>query len=388
MSEEMNTVPATSGNGSAPVKRIEEPTAVQIICTYIVQKLGEASIREVLETAKARLYAELDDRVTQKALNALKKRDILAQGNRQLPGGKTVKTFTMKKLAFKAPPEYAHVTDLLPELLTTVELQELKASFDKKEKKGEEKKSRGNVIDEYAHYHLRVVSTDILLGSQIPSEFSDAIRESMPNEFDEALKASKDDNAGIGIWERDPITGDYLIASDVLRGWFAANVIHRAGLAAARASYCAFSPVRIPSTAKVQEIILPVQSRTGPSAPKKYEAIIPPVTFDIFFSAPVQGFLMFEQLERLIIQACANPVRGLSPARGTRYGKLLPVSFKLVSQVKKGSLDHLAAMFPAEMMEQHGSYLREAIARTATVEVKGAAKAADLADDDDGEPEA
>lgn len=348
------------------MKTITDLMEAQIITTYLVQKLGTATLANVVEKAETALGCDFgpNSNLLAQALKALKKRDILAENQRPVgAGSKMVKVWEPKRLGWKSPPEYAQVSDLLPELLRTTELEELKSGFDKKEKQGDEKASRGNVIDEYRTYRLRVVTLTPLLGSQIPSEMLLNAR-GAPDQKDE-------DITGSGIFERDASTKEILIQPDVLRGWFRTNVIHPAGLPAARADYVAFQPVRIPADALMEEVVLPVQSANGPAAPKKYEALLAGIEFDIVFTAPVKGFLAPDQLERMLWHACLNPRRGLSPARGTRYGSLAPISFEQLGKVKEGSIDHLLAAVPAALREKYSSYLTDGAQRLGAVKVTG-----------------
>lgn len=357
------------------MKTITDVMEAQIIATYIVQKMGTATLSNVAETAASALDCDFgpNNNLLAQALKALKKRDILAENQRPVgSNSRMVKVWEMKKLGWKSPPEYAHVGDLLPELLRTTELEELKSGFDKKEKQGDEKAGRGNIIDEYRNYSLRVRTLTPLLGSQIPSEMLLNAR-GEPENKDE-------DITGSGIFERDAATHEIIITPDVLRGWFRTNVLHPAGLPAARADYVAFAPVRIPADAKLEEVVLPVQSANGPAAPKKYEALLPGVEFEIRFSAPVKGFLAPDQLERMLWVACLQPRRGLSPARGTRYGTLLPISFEQLSKVKEGPMDHLLSGVPAELRAQYSGYLDKTVARLGMVKITGVVNSKGMTD--------
>jgi len=347
------------------MKIIENLTEAQLIATYIVQKMGSATIANIVETAATALDCNFgpNNNLLTQALKGLKKRDIIAENQRPVgANSKMVKVWEMKKLGWKSPPEYAHVGDLLPELLRTVELEDLKSGFDKKEKQGDEKAGRGNIIDEYRSYLLRVRTLTPLLGSQIPSEMMLKAR---------GVHEKDEDITGNGIFERDLNTKEIIITPDVQRGWFRTNVMHPAGLPAARADYVAFQPIRIPADAPMEEVVLPVQSANGPAAPKKYEALLPGVEFEIRFSAPVKGFLAPDQLERMLWVACLQPRRGLSPARGTRYGTLLPISFEQLGKVKEGPLDHLLAGVPAELRQQYAGYLDKTVARLSGVKIAG-----------------
>lgn len=343
-------------------KIISDPMEAQIITVYLVQKLGEATIADLVKTAKERLGVSFGKNNTYliQALKGMTKKGVLSANQRMDGEHETVHVWVMRSTGWKTPPEFAIFTDLLPELLRTAPLELLKEGFDKKEQQGDPKAMRGNLIGEYRHYCASFLTDSLLLASQIPCKGWMQERENR------GVALKDEDLTGSAIFERDFLTGEIIITPDVIRGWIKNNGIHAANMPGARARYLAIDPIRFPANTPVIEIVLPVQSDNGPAAPKKYEALLPGLEFDITLSAPVKGFMTPAQLERMLYHIARRPVRGLSPARGTRYGRLIMVGFKQIGLTKSGDMSHLLTGI-SDAMKKKYPYIEEANARLSKV---------------------
>lgn len=377
-----------AGNGTPQIRVIEDTIEMGLIATFLVQKLGKPTLQEIGAAALAKCGARLPDKTLMRVLKGLAKRGFIAVENVQLDSGTTVKGFSMKTLAWKQPPEYAHISDLLPELLRTPEAEKLKSGFDAQEDKGDEKARRGNVIGEYRTYRVKIVSVDPWLGSQPPSPMASAVRKKFPTKLDSML--AKEEIEIESLWERDPTDGAFVLCNEILQAWMRTNILHRVDLPAARHAYLAFMPIKIPyGSVTTQQLTLPVQSQSGPAAPKTYEAIMPPVEMEMVVTAPVKGFLMPEQFKRALALAGMNPMRGISPARGRRFGRFLVTDFKIIGGPNKGDLDYLLDGVPEGIMAKYGDAARKVLDDSKGVETSRAVKAADIEganlDAEDGE---
>lgn len=347
-------------------RELTELLEVSIVGVYLVQKMGMPTLAEIRKEALKKLNCIIDGRTLSRALKGAAKRGFIAIEQRQLDGGKTAKCYSMKDMSWKQPPEYAHIKDLLPVLLDTEEASTIKSWFDAKEKKGKTKGTRGNIIDDYHAFEFTAITRDPLLGSQINCQYSDAIKEAFPTNLDEE-EVEVD-----GIWQRDELTGEFLIAPDVLQGWFISNAARYSGLPEARGLYIAFAPVRITPKSvfsangkgKVYQYVLPVNnSRSGPAAPKPYETLPAGQEITVRFLAPTKGCLLPEQYEALCIMAGLRPRRGISPARGRRFGRFLLTSFTDFGPIKEGDLSWLRHDVPEEFLAEHGEYFLKALNR-------------------------
>lgn len=332
---------------------------VGLIAVYLVQKNQFATQDEIIQLGKDKLVCELDKDVLDRALASCKKRGLIAEERRKVDK-QSRKVYSLKNLSWKQPPEYAHVTDLLPVLLHTKELAAIKGWFDGKEDKGAAKRRRGNDIDNYFAFRVRAKTLDPLLGSQIKCDFTEQVKSEFPSDAD-ALEVD-------GVWQRDELTGDYIIAPDIMQGWFITNACRYSGLPDARGTYLAFSPIRIRPNKPPYQYVLPVNSsKTGPAAPKPYEAIPAGQDIEINFLAPTKGGLSPEQYEKLFLIAGLRPRRGISPARGRRFGRFLVTSFETVGAVKEIGVDYLKSDIPEKILAEHQEYITDSFRRLANV---------------------
>jgi hypothetical protein len=347
-------------------RRLKDLLEVTLVGVYLIQKLGKPLTKEIQQAAREKLKCLIHPRTLERALDGAKSRGFIAKLDVQVETGEVATCWKMKDMQWKQPPEYAHIKDLLPVLLHTDEANTIKDWFDAKESKGKTKKTRGNIVDDFHAFEFTAITLDPLLGSQINCQYSDAIKKEFPTSLDtEEVEVD-------GIWQRDELTGEFIIAPDIMQGWFISNAARYCGLPEARGLYLAFAPVRIrprrifPSNGKgeVYQYVLPVNSsKSGPSAPKPYEAIPAGQEITVRFLAPTKGCLSPEQYEALCIMASTRPRRGISPARGRRFGRFMLTSFKDYGPVKDGDLSWLRHDVPEEIMAEHGAYLKEAIER-------------------------
>lgn len=377
----MNT---QASNGAPPkpdlkLTPLDDLAKVTLTAVYLVQKHQMASLEEIIQLGREKVAAEIDPHTLERALRGAGKRGLIATERKKIAGKGSVKVFSLKTLVWKQPPEYAHITDLLPELHRNVQTEKIKQYFDGLEVKGEKKKRRGNDIDDYVTFRVQGVTLTPLLGSQISSPYLDAIREKFPNEL---VKSGTEVD---GLWERDELTGDYVLASDILQGWWASNVTRYAGLQDAKAGYIAFVPIRFPAHTKVFQYVLPVNSsRSGPAAPKPYEALPAGLHFTMTFMTPTKGVMSPEQIEKVLMNASLRPRRGLSPARGRRFGKFMITGFECLGALKAPGTDMSSLLqdVPKDLLETYGDYLKSAVERLKSVDLASAAAASTSASED------
>ena len=348
------------GNGTKESVPLDDMMQVTLVAVYLVQRLGQPTLQEILKTASEKLGAKIHHKTLDRALKGASHRGIISINQHQQPGGVTVKVFNMKDVyRWKQPPEYAHIMDLLPVLLQTPEAEKIKGWFDKQEGAGKAKKIRGNIVDDYHAFRVSVMTLDPLLGSQIASQYTDDIRKRFRDDMDVPEGVEVD-----GQFQRDELTGEYVIPPDVLQGWFITNACRYSGLQDARGLYIAFAPARFRPHKPVTQYVLPVNSARGVSAPKPYEAIPSGQPIEINFIAPTKGVLTGPQYEKLFSIAGLRPRRGLSPARGRKFGRFIVTKFEDLGAVKETGIEYLVPDVPAEILNgEHGKYLRDAMKR-------------------------
>lgn len=383
----------TTTNGTTKPKTVEitDATMMGIIAIYVIQKHGRPTLKEIQATALEKLNCKLNARTLGRVLIGASRagRNTIAINQSRLPeeqGGALVDVYSMKDpQRWRSPPEMAHITDLLPRLLSTPECQEIKGWFDKSEvdgKSANERKARGNDVDDYRNYSVLIYTLDPLLGSQIHCPYTDIARGQEPKaKVDKEAKPEME-----GIFTVDQLNGDRIITSDVLSGWFVTNAGRYGGLADTRCGYLAFKPLRIPAKVKPIQLTLPVNnSKQGAAAPKSYEAIPPGQFLKIEFAAPSKGIFTTEQYEKLLHIAGDRPRRGLSPARGKRYGRYLVLGFTDHGAMKTGGIDFIfdnlspellkrmgrkVDALPTEITDEHLEYMSSAAKRLEKVEIR------------------
>ncbi len=365
----------------AALTPLDNLSEVTLTAVYLVQKHQMATLDEIIDLAREKLAAEIDKDILTRALRGAGKRGLVATERRKVKGKGSTLVYSLKTLAWRQPPEYAHITEILPALHKNEVTDKAKAFFESLEEKGEKKKRRGNDIDDYATFRVSAITMDPLLGSQIACPYLDAIRERFPNDL------VKNGIEVDGLWQRDELNGDYILAPDVLQGWWASNLTRFAGLQDAKAGYVAFAPIRFPASTPVMQYVLPVNSsRSGPAAPKPYEAIPAGQHFTITFMTPMKGILTDEQVEKVLLAASLKPRRGLSPARGRRFGHFLITKFERLGALKSaGDMSHFLTDVPAELLKENGQYLTDAVKRLQGVDLSDVAKSVAYEDDDEDE---
>jgi hypothetical protein len=349
-------------------KREDKPKPVEItdmmevatIGVYMTQKLRKPTIKELNAAIREKLCAKIHMARLRRAQEGSAKAGFIAIEPRQVEGGLTETVYSMKLLSWSNPPEYAHILDLMPILMQTEQAEAIKNWFDKQEGAGAKKKKRGNVIGEYHSFRVKCILLDPILGSIMKSQYTDKVRKDFPSPVDEMELDS--------IFHRDELTGAYVITTDVLQGWFRTNAARYADLPKSMADYVGFKPVQIFPKNPVTQMVLPVQSERGSSHPKKHECIAAGEEFEINFVAPTKGALSPAGYEWVIVTSGLRPRRGISPARGKRFGRFLVTSFEDLGPINgngtgQHDISYLLGDVPEVVMEQHGAYLREAVER-------------------------
>ncbi len=347
-------------NGHVPTE-ITDPTDIKIIGVYLVQTLGHPSLDEILEVCRNKIKCEIHPHLMEAALKGAQKQGFVATGSKRNTQNQTVTSYTMKNLIWKQPPEYAHILDLLPVLLHTVRRSEWKAFFDEKEGRGERKKRRGNDIDDYHAFRVKIVTLDPLLGSQISCAFTDAIRkrwginQPKPPPPRKPGRPAKDAAPPLSsspppkfdsIFEIDAATGQYVIPSDVLLAWWRTNASRYAGLPESKAEYIGFSPIKFTPKPEPMQLQVPVSPQHGGSAaPKIFEAVMPGQELTCTFVAPTKGGCSSEGYKYLWKAGGRYPRRGISPGKGRRYGKFELIEFEDLGSVKKPTKAFMEAVF-------------------------------------------
>lgn len=400
----MQTTTEKKKNGAPPtIVDVDDVTKIAIIAVYLVQKLGQPTMKEIQAKALEQLSCRIDGRNLRRALTGASRagRNLISVLQGRAPGsegGAVRDVYSMKDpQRWKSPPEMAHINELLPKLLATPELEEVKGWFDDQERTKDPKAvkaQRGNDVDAYHNFSVLIYTTDTLLGSQIHCPYTDMAR-GIVTKPKEGKKDDDDDKPTMeGIFVVDELTGDRILPPDVMNGWWTTNAGRYGGMQDARGLYVAFKPVHIPKRIQPIQLMLPVNnSKSGASAPKSYEAIPAGQILKIEFTAPTKGLYSPEQYEKLFHIAGNRPRRGFSPARGKRHGHFVVIGFRDLGPLKESGIEYVLdglppalAKFgkakprpedelPTELTQEHHDYLVDAVKRLEKVAIKVMAKA-------------
>jgi len=336
---------AHGGNGDVS----KDPVSLQILALYVVQKLGQGTLTQVQTELREKLKLEIHQNTLEIALDALRKRGFLSLNHGSDDEGNRLDLFGIRNLKFQAPPEVAHYSDLLPELLKTPEAEAIKAGLDEKEHQGETKEKASRLG--YRDYYLvkaRFRTLDPILGGMPKSPYLDKLLRMSENKVDADVFFDRDSD------------GAFVITSDQVAGWLRGNI--RIANKGDVSIYIGCSPAKfVPEKGRVEQIVLPVISQGKGCGLIKYEAVRAGVEFDITFNVPAHGVMSLPEFRSFLMLSGLQPIRGLSPARGKRYGRMLLIGFDSVRDTRnvKAAIEMALHTLPEELRKQYESVISE-----------------------------
>lgn len=366
--------------------KLSDITTITVVAVWMVQRLNYPTLDEVHKAIKEKLNFSVHKTTLKRVMKGAQRAGFITTQARQTEGGTHKDAFMMKNLDWKSPIEVATVDKLLPAIMATPEAKEIKKAFDEDEladptqpdeegNTSSKANKRRNLIDLFHGFRITIFTLTEMLGSQINCEHTQGVREQHPTNIEtEEVQVE-------GIWQRDKLDGAFVIPPDVMQAWFRTNACRYAGLQDSKSAYLGFSPVRL-YPERLSQLVLPVNSAKGPSAPKAYETIGAGELVTMRVLAPTKGVLSPAEYAWVFFMAGLRPRRGLSPARGSRYGRFLVVDFEDIGEVmgdapgtgtvypaipksKKAHqrakvLEFLLEDLPRSVLLEHGSYAREA----------------------------
>jgi len=400
--EERKEGMAVKATRSKLVKLVDQIERAMVVA-FMVQFRGKVTLQDLKKDLAEKLGVQMHPSTLKATCEALKKGQFITMELIQTERGDSQMAASMRTTVFPRDIEVAQLpgSNFLPRLLATEGAEKIKGWFEKEEKAGKVKAS--NTL-RYKHVHnftIEAILLEDIIGSQIPGQRSDEIRRKFPEKnieqtFVIGKKKGKGKGKGkgndeeiiievSGLFARCPITGAYLLTTDVLRGWWKSNAMRYADLPEGTGEHAAFATTYIDPEQGVTQNVLPVQSQHRAAQPKAYECISAGEKITISFTHPTTGLLHPAQIEKLVLLASLRPKRGLSPARGIRYGRFLITKFtdhgpingmphdhagpppQMANGNGKGSLDFLLNGLPPKLLKDHGAYLKDAISRLSTV---------------------
>jgi hypothetical protein len=330
--------PKKGGNGgitTAQGRKFTKDDFVElcVLCAYIVQQRGQASIHDVQKAIKIELNSRCHVSTLSKVLEALRSKDHLAalyQGSERV--------YKMKKLKFNTSVELAHVQRLLPTLLEDPAGMAIKAEIENKLQEGKCRTTKGRDYPaEWATYKVRFKLLECWHGGHVWD--GNAVLQAMYE--NSAFNATFDQNCDPAqlplLFERN-VEGGIKIHVGCVRG-FLENQLSAAGMSKASVQFFGLSAINhMPKCILIQKY--PIQrGDQGGAGFGFYETILPGEEITWEFSAPTVNYMAPDRMKRFLERALLRPGKGrtMSPARGSQTGsaQLVEITHSLWSDEDK-----------------------------------------------------
>ena len=327
MSKTNGNTSTSNGNGSSGDVRsqlgamnIDDLVDASVLSLFFVQKLGKAARQDVHEKMEA-IGAIVNINLLDQSLEALRGRGLLSYARGAKRDGESVKMYKTTKVKWAAPPEVAHVKDLLAALVSTEEGTRIINILNEQEEVGDgEKKAKRKLgYAEYFEISCRFKLKTPILGSQPESPYLKMIVK------ESSVKAPGE--CDLRFW-RDEETGKVMIPSDVVCGWLRTGIRYGFNKADTAASYIAADDVLI-DTKEVYQAALPVISQGKGAGINTYEVVRSRTLIDVHLRVPARGVCSPKAFVMWLACYAPRPMRGLSPARGRRFGKMELVDYTI-----------------------------------------------------------
>lgn len=322
-----------NGNGSSSIKDelkdmiLEDVVEISIVAMFFVQSLGVASVKDVDDKITA-FHGAVNEHVLLQAMEGLRARGLLSYTRGTTKGGASIKQYKTAKVKWAASPEVAHIKSLLPALTATPEAQSIIDALNGAEEtgKGGTKKAKSRLgYTKYCDVSVTFITKQPLIGSQPESPYLNALVEKSPYPYPRMEKGQ----AILRFW-RDELTSAVVLTSDAISGWLRTGLRVGFGLSDVVAQYVAVSEAIIMPTS-LGQLSLPIidpQTRKGLGI-STHEVLSRGTEFTIDFRIPKKGLADPTTFVSWLISYAPRPIRGISPARGKRFGKLEVIDYKI-----------------------------------------------------------
>jgi len=326
----------SNGNGNGGIKselkdmELEDLVEVSVLSMFFVQKLGKASMEDVDGKIKV-IGGLINEHLLEQALEGLRARGLLSYSRGKNKLGEGIQMYKTTKVKWAQPPEVAHVADLLPALVATEEAKEIIDVLNASEESGKDGTKKAKTRLGYTDYFELLITFKMknpMLGSQPDSQYLAANVKKSPYPFPPYEKGQNI----LRFW-RDETTYAIVIPSDVIGGWLRTGLRWGFGLSDAAANYTSVDDVHI-MPAKLDQVQLPIidQSTKKGLGIGTYELLPKGTEFSIHFRIPKKGIGEWQKFLAWMVAYVPKPIRGLSPARGKRFGKLEVVDYKYIGE--------------------------------------------------------
>jgi hypothetical protein len=323
-----------NGNGSSNIvddlKKIElkegNIAEISMLALYFVQHIGKASVDDVYQHI-IKIHGHINEHILHQAMEGLRARGMLsyARGSNKL--GESIQVYKTAKIKWASPPEVAHISNLLPNLITTEEGRNIISLLNEAEQKEGVKKAKNRLgYTDYYELQVRFMLKTPILGSQPDCPYLRNLVSKSPYPYPPYDKGQ----SILRFW-RDEDTGAVMIPSDVIHGWLRTGLRVGFGLADSACHYVAVDDVFINPT-HIDQVSLPVISMNKGIGINTYEILPKRTEFTAYFRIPEKGIADPMTFVSWLAAYVPRPIRGLSPARGRRFGKMEVVDYKVLGK--------------------------------------------------------
>lgn len=318
---------------------------VSILLMFYIQHLGKASRDDCLARAVANGLT-VNEHLADQALQALQARDFLSYARGRRASGVNVQMWRPKKSIWAKTPEVAQLraASLLSSLVATDGAKELIAQLNRNEEEpeGVAKARRALGYDRYVDVQIEFLTLDVFLGSQPKSPLLDGLLSDEHAELECDLRFARNHKREV------------ILPPDVIRGWLRTSFRNRRpkGLGDTLAQYIGVTEGVLKFDKLVQQVlpIIDMRSNAGGRGILTYEAIEPGATFTVLFRIPTKGFMLPMEFVKHVAAYGPLPIRGLSPARGARYGQVAVKDFTVFAiDDARAPLELAASRVPASV---------------------------------------
>lgn len=339
---ESNPPTPDAGNGSKAkgrrfTSKQEDFIDLCVLVAYIVQARGQASFDDVKEVIESPLNSKVHPSTLSKALEALRKKEILAI---EFAGGE--RRYSMKRVKFNCSVEIAHVNKLIPTLKDDTAGVAILAEL-----KGEDGKDGTKRVypEDWADYEVTFRLLEPWYGSQVfeGNVYLQAAYEAHGQNG--TFKQGQDPKTIPLLFDRHP-DGKSLVVHKACVAGFVSDNLNRAGRSSYNVDLFGLESIKIvpgegrngngANGDKLKHLVvskLPIQAPTNRQGASGagfgyYETLMPGQIITWKFSAPTKNFLTPQQMERWLKRVLSQNRRSMSPARGTQTGAAELVELK------------------------------------------------------------
>jgi hypothetical protein len=317
----------SNGNGSkAKGRRFtakqDDLVDLCILVAYIVQARGQASFDDVNAVIEGPLTSKVHPNTLSKALEALRKKEILAI---EFAGGE--RRYSMKRVKFNCSVEIAHVDKLIPTLKDDTAgvaiMAELAGDV------GTGKKPR-DYPEDWADYEVTLMLLEPWYGSQV-FEGNVYLQDAFENhEHNKSIKKGQDPKTIPLLFDRHPDGKSLSVHKACVAGFIRDN-LNRAGKSSYNVDLFGLENLKITvgeGRKNGKNLViskLPIQAPTNRQGASGagfgyYETLMPGQKITWRFSAPTKNFMTPAEMERWLRRVLCQNRRSMSPARGTQTG--------------------------------------------------------------------